>query len=93
MILTKEQVESAGVYIFWLGNVCQYVGSSGHCIGRAAESSHEVRVPRRHVDYDRVEFKFTQTETLAKELEHELALVLKPKYGRHLGLRGSFSGS
>ena len=84
-VLTKEEIEQPGAYIFWLGDVCQYVGGSKHCIARAAEEWHDARHKwrKKGLAYDRVEFRFTGTEEAARELEEVLADILKPKYGKH----------
>ena len=85
--LTKEQAERPGAYVFWLGNVCQYVGGSGQCISRATNGKHDARDKwrKKGLDYDRIQFFFTQTEGQAWELEENLARSLKPKYGTHRG--------
>jgi excinuclease UvrABC nuclease subunit len=83
MELTKEQINQPGVYIFWLGFDAQYIGASKHCIGRATDVRHDM-VRYRH-DYDWVEFRFTETECEALDLEATLIKNMKPRYNKRPG--------
>lgn len=76
IILTRDEVEGPCVYVYWLGNVCQYVGKSHIGLCRPAEKKHSMR----NKPYDRIQiFKQSDNET-ADALEVYWIKKLQPIY-------------
>jgi hypothetical protein len=67
-----------GVYVYWRGDVCEYVGS-GHAAGRPLAANHH----RRHQLADaRLEYIPCESVKEARETERRLIRELKPRLNR-----------
>jgi hypothetical protein len=82
--MTKAEVEaSCIIYIFWLGEKCQYVGVSQHGFQRPVSAGHHARRKRRELeafDYDRLDVSVQPDHDAACELEKWIIDTLKPEY-------------
>jgi hypothetical protein len=67
-----------GVYVYWRGDVCEYVGS-GHAAGRPLAANHH----RRHqLAGTRLEYIPCKSVKEARETERRLIRELKPRLNR-----------